>query len=100
MPWKMIVLLIILVVIALFSGFNIDPVDVSIGFHVFKNVPLFLALFIAFVVGALVMLPLTLRGSTRRKGTATGKKVKAEIAPDESNLSSGAEESGVGRKAK
>ena len=56
-PWRMILVLVLLVLVALFSGFNLIPVNISIGFHVFTGVPLFLALLASFIAGAIVMVP-------------------------------------------
>ena len=78
MPWRMIVLILVLVVFAVFAGFNLDPIVISIGFHEFPNVPTFLALLIAFVVGTIVMLPYTLRGFRRKKA----KSPPAEVIPE------------------
>lgn len=79
MPWRMIVLILVLVVFAVFAGFNLDPIVISVGFHEFPNVPKFLALLIAFVVGTIVMLPYTIRGFRRKKA----KMQPVEALPEE-----------------
>ena len=49
MPWKTIGFIIILVLVALFASVNIsNKSDISLGFHVFKEVPIFLSLLITF----------------------------------------------------
>jgi uncharacterized integral membrane protein len=80
----------ILVLVALFSGFNLNPTDVSVGFYVFKNVPLFLTLIISFIAGALLMLPFTFKfGLKKRKP----KRKKGEVeAPAVESLPAESEE--------
>ena len=70
-PWRVVFALILLVLVALFSGFNLAAVDISVGFHTFTGVPLFLALFIAFIAGALITLPFAF---TRRRRKAAAEK--------------------------
>ena len=79
-PWRMILILALLVFVALFSGFNLNPVDISIGFYVFKGIPLFLALIAAFIAGALLMVPFTV---LKRKS----KKLPSTQTADDSNMS-------------
>jgi len=55
------------VIFAVFAGFNLEGIKISVGFHEFENVPTFLALLIAFVFGTLVMLPYSIRGLKRKK---------------------------------
>ena len=66
-PWRMILILALLILVALFSGFNLNPVDISIGFHVFTDVPLFLALIASFIVGAVVVVPFTILKRSAKK---------------------------------
>ena len=73
MPWRVIVLIIVLVVFAVFAAFNLAPISISVGFYDFENVPTFLALLIAFVLGALVVLPYSVKGMRRKS---------KEIAPE------------------
>ena len=50
-----------------FVGFNIENrADISFGFYVFNQIPIFISLFVAFLAGVVVMLPFTL-GLRRRK---------------------------------
>ncbi len=65
-PWRMIIALLVLVLVALFSGFNLAPVSISVGFYTFEQIPLFLALIAAFILGALVVLPFSMRGLPRQ----------------------------------
>ena len=58
--WRLLFALLVLGCAALFAGLNLQRVDVSIGVHVFKDVPLFLALIFAFIAGAVCVLPYAL----------------------------------------
>lgn len=73
-PWRLVFGLVLLVLVALFSGFNLAAVDISVGFHTFGGVPLFLALIVAFIAGALVMLPFAF---TRRRRKAASEAQRA-----------------------
>ncbi len=58
MPWKLVGFLSVLVIITIFIGFNLDNrCDVCVIFYTWKNVPIFVSLLLAYVVGALSMLP-------------------------------------------
>ena len=60
MPWKLLFYLVVLSVVVLFAGMNIRNVaDISLGFHTFEDIPIFLSLFAAFFLGVLVTLPFT-----------------------------------------
>lgn len=75
-PWKLIFFLIILTIVVLFAGFNINNTsDVSFGFKTAKDVPIFISLFIAFLLGNFVMLPFAL---SRTRKTRKAKKAKKE----------------------
>lgn len=61
-------------VIALFAGFNLSHTcDVSVIFHTFKSVPVFITIIISFVAGVLVTLPFAIF----RKPIFSKKKAKA-----------------------
>ncbi len=67
-PWKMIFFLIILAFVVFFAGFNITNVsDISFGFYTIKDVPIFISLFIAFIIGALIMIPFIAKSSNAKK---------------------------------
>jgi uncharacterized integral membrane protein len=60
MPWRLIGVIAISVILLLFIGFNIGEshsCDLSLGFHTFPNVPVFLTVFISFMLGMLFSLP-------------------------------------------
>lgn len=80
MPWKTIGFIIILVLVALFASVNIsNKSDISLGFHVFKEVPIFLSLLITFLAGAVVMIPFTFGPSSRKMKAKKEKKAEKEI---------------------
>jgi uncharacterized integral membrane protein len=78
MPWKLVGFLSVLVVITIFIGFNLDNrCDVCLIFYTWKNVPIFVSLLLAYVIGALTMLPfLFISGGKKR----TAKKPSASRA--------------------
>ena len=82
-PWKLIFFLIILTLVILFAGFNVaNTVDISLGFRTFEDVPIFIALFIAFVLGNFVMLPFAL-GKNRRTKKAKAAKAQEKLEKQE-----------------
>jgi uncharacterized integral membrane protein len=75
MPWKFIVILIILILFVVFVGLNLDyKTNVSIGFYTFENVPAFLIVIVSFLAGALVTLPVSLLSNLSKRA----KKVKKQ----------------------
>jgi len=74
MPWRMIGLVLLLVLVAAFATLNLsNRTDVSLGFHVFRDVPIFMSLFVAFLAGILAMVPYTIaQGRRGRRTRAVG----------------------------
>lgn len=72
-PWKLVIFLIILAFVVFFAGFNITNVStISFGFYKIEDVPIFISLFVAFLLGAFVMLPFTFRrGKKKEKNKAS-----------------------------
>ncbi len=69
MPWRLILFLIALTIFALFAGFNINnTADISVGFHTFKSVPVFISVFFSFLLGAIVVLPFGFRRRLKKAG--------------------------------
>lgn len=68
----MIGLVVLLVLVAAFATLNLsNRTDISLGVHVFRDVPIFLSLLVAFLAGILVMVPFTIgRGRRRRQPRA------------------------------
>lgn len=77
-PWKLILFLLLMAIFVVFAGFNIKNVaDISLGFTVIRDVPIFLSIFIAFLAGAFFMLPFAFRKRKNKPGKET------KHAPDE-----------------
>lgn len=77
MPWKMIGFLVVLVLVAIFASLNMNHrADISLGLYIFKDVPIFLSLLIAFLAGAVLIIPFTIGASLRKKNKL---KEKAQI---------------------
>ena len=61
MPFKLIGTIIILVLVTVFCGFNLEnKCNINLIFHNFENISVFLALMVSFLAGILVTLPFTL----------------------------------------
>lgn len=74
MPWRLVLFLVALALMVAFAGFNLDnTADVSFGFYTLPDVPIFISLFTSFLLGALVMLPYSMR---RRKVTGAAPRTK------------------------
>lgn len=58
MPFKLLGTIIVLVVVTIFCGFNLDnKCNVSFGFYNFENVSVFITVMISFFAGILITLP-------------------------------------------
>ncbi|ULQ60600.1 hypothetical protein K7I13_04785 [Brucepastera parasyntrophica] len=58
MPYKLILFVIILVFAAFFIGYNLEnSCSVSVVFHTFKDVPVYLSVLLAFIAGTLCSIP-------------------------------------------
>lgn len=79
MPWKMISFIIVLVLAACFIGFNLEnKCDISFGFKVLKDVPVFMTAFLSLALGVLIMLPFSFG---HNKKTKEPKQKKSEMPP-------------------
>ena len=88
MPWKFVGILIVLILFVFFIGFNLEnKTDISLGFVTFPNVPIFLSTIIAFIVGALVTIPLSIKSYLKklRKERKKKKEIKEPENKDKSN---------------
>jgi uncharacterized integral membrane protein len=73
MPWRLLIFITIGVIFLGFIGFNLENrCDVSLGFYVFSQVPVFLSTLSAFILGMVLALPLafSFRSTGRRKKKA------------------------------
>ena len=83
MPWRMIFFLVVLAFVVFFAGFNITNVsDISFGFYTIIDVPIFISLFIAFIVGALVMIPFVAKSKFSKKGAKPVEQISQTSAED------------------
>ncbi|MDR1893653.1 MAG: hypothetical protein LBQ61_03025 [Spirochaetales bacterium] len=63
-----------LVILLIFAGFNFKNVsDISLGFHTFKEVPIFLSLLCSFTLGVVFSLPFIVSHRLRSKTRADKK---------------------------
>ncbi|HUX11716.1 MAG TPA: hypothetical protein VMW87_01735 [Spirochaetia bacterium] len=68
MPWRLTSFLLFLAVFVLFAAFNLGNVaDISFGFYTLQKVPIFISIFLSFILGALVVLPFSLAKSRRTR---------------------------------
>lgn len=75
MPWRLVLFLFFLAIFVLFAGFNIgNDSDISFVFYTVHKVPIFVSLFVAFLLGALIVLPFSIGRSKR----ARSKKERSE----------------------
>lgn len=84
MPWKLILYILILGVILVFVGLNIgNQSDISFGFVVFEDVPVFLSLFAAFFVGVIVALPVAVYSASRKARVGAERRLNKQIQREE-----------------
>ncbi len=68
MPWRLISFLLFLALFVLFAAFNLGNVaDISFGIYTLQRVPIFISIFLSFILGALVVLPFSLAKSRRSR---------------------------------
>ena len=67
MPIKLIGTIILLILVTIFAGVNLDnKCDITFVFYTFKDIPVFMTVIISFAIGAILMLPFTL-GRKKKK---------------------------------
>lgn len=92
MPWKLLLTLLIFTLFVAFTGFNLQNTSViSFGFTEFQNVPIFLSLSIAFLVGAFYSIPYVLFSKKKQPKPPKDK--------DSSRSKKSGSQEGSGRKA-
>jgi uncharacterized integral membrane protein len=73
MPWKLVAFLSFILVVTAFIGFNLDNrCDVSLVFHVWRDVPVFVSLLVAYLCGALTVVPFFVAARFRRPSAGKG----------------------------
>ena len=74
MPIKLIAVLVLVVLVAVFTGFNLENKCTIWFFHSFTDIPVFASLLVSFLAGVVVTLPFTfIKGGKKDKGDAKGK---------------------------
>ena len=82
MRWKLLVWVIVLLVVVAFVSFNVDNrSDISFGFRVITDVPVFASTFVSFAIGALVGLTAAV-GSSRKKAKTAPETEPSEDPPE------------------
>ena len=68
MPWRLIIVIAIFAILLVFVTFNLDnKCNISIIFHTFPDIPVFLTVFISFALGLFCAFPLLLRSKKTNK---------------------------------
>lgn len=75
MPFKLIGTIILVVLVAILTGFNLSNKCTIWFFHNFKNIPVFAALLGSFIAGVIITIPFTLYGR-RKKDKKNSKKTE------------------------
>ena len=71
LPWRVFGVIGLLIVVTAYSALNLENrSDVSLGVYTFRAVPVFLTSLIALILGAVLVVPLTLRRGVRRRAVA------------------------------
>ena len=85
MPFKLIGTIILVVLVAILTGFNLSNKCTIWIFHNFENIPVFAALLGSFIAGVIITIPFTLYGR-RKKDKKNSKKTElANVTREEKN---------------
>jgi len=79
MPWRLIIFIVIFAVFLIFISLNLETVnrcDINFGFFKLDNVPVFITIFVSFILGILSSIPLIFY---IRKKYITGDKKEKKI---------------------
>lgn len=88
MPWRLISWILSFIVILFFTGFNLDnKVNISLIFVKFEQVPVFIIVFVSFILGLLFAVPLSIRSRIRSKKQPKQKEVVSKPIYDETSFS-------------
>ena len=72
----------LLIVVTAFSALNLENrSDVSLGVYTFRGVPVFLTSLIALILGAVLVVPLTLRRGARRQTVVSDDEAAVDAEP-------------------
>lgn len=86
MPIKLIFVIILAVLVALFTGFNLDNKTDFWMFYNFKDVSVLLLVFCSFLLGVFVTLPFTFGKGKKRKTDKSEKKADKKLVSDEASV--------------
>lgn len=79
MPIKLIGTIILLILVTIFAGVNLDnKCDITFIFYTFKDIPVFMTVIISFAIGAVFMLPFTFGRGKKKKCPKTEDKATVE----------------------
>ena len=78
MPLKLIGILLLVVLVAVLTGFNLSNTCTIWFFHSFENIPVFAALLSAFLAGVVITLPFTFGKKRKSDSLAETKKKEKE----------------------
>jgi len=77
MPWRLIVSIVIFALFLVFITFNLDNrCDLSLGLVKFEQVPVFMTVFVSFVLGLICGLPFVFLVRRKRGGLAKMEKIR------------------------
>ena len=83
MPWRLVQFIVVFLIFFLFIMLNIaNKCDISFGFAVIEDVPVFLTAFFSFIVGMVCTFPFILGLKSRKKDQALPKERKLGQKPD------------------
>jgi uncharacterized integral membrane protein len=102
-PWKLIIVVIVAVLLALFIGFNLNnKCEISFVFGRVADVPVYFTILLSFIAGLAAALPFSIRHRFG-KGKVKDKKAEALSAPGKADSANGVkdadEEVGVSSEA-
>lgn len=81
MPWKLIFYLLILAIVLTFIGLNLgNRADISLGFVEFEQVPVFMGMFVAFFLGVIVAIPVSMSTTSRKTRVRSEKRFEKQQA--------------------
>lgn len=88
MPIKLIGTIILLILVTIFAGVNLDnKCDITFIFYTFEQVPVFMTVIISFAIGLVLMLPFTLgRGKKNTKKPVQSQQNKSEPKEESKTL--------------
>ena len=84
MPWKLILIMLLMAIVVVFAGFNLtNSTDISFGFFTFKDVPVFISIYISFLCGTFLMLPFTVFKKKKKLSKKERKLIENETTQGE-----------------